>query len=122
MLPRPPPLAKAEHPNGSWFTNLLEAAEMARPRALPKLGQQGLGGPSIPHPPSEEGAKPSAAGDEAGRQREGLESEQEEQRLRERREPLHQLGCGNQGQKQTDQFQQKNNFLKRLQVTCRNFS
>ena len=73
--PPPPPLAKAEHPNGSWFTNLLEAAELARPRALPKLGQQGLGGPSIPHPPSQEGAKPLAAGDEAGRQREGLESE-----------------------------------------------
>lgn len=47
---------------------------MAWPNALPKWGQQELGGPAIPPLHSEEGAKPLEAGDEAGRQREGLES------------------------------------------------
>lgn len=65
---------------------------MARPRALPKLGQQGLGGPSIPHPPSEEGAKPLAAGDEAGRQREGLESEQEQAEAKEKKRATASVG------------------------------
>ena len=57
------------------------------------------------------------AGDEAGRQKEGgkwiLESVQamRKQRLREGNDPLHQSGRGSKWQEQTDQFQQKNNFL-----------